>query len=84
MVTAKAYLADLRANALMALQTVNFGAIAQQVGYENPWLLFSTYLSAVNQTCANATLPNWISRLGGADVYTLSHCATVVASLRVD
>jgi glyoxylase-like metal-dependent hydrolase (beta-lactamase superfamily II) len=34
------YIREVRDNAARALQTVDFFAIAQQTGFENPWLLF--------------------------------------------
>ncbi len=81
---ARDYVLDVQANAGQALQTVDFNAIAVEVGYENPWALFDVYLSAVAQACADATIPEWEDRLGGADVFTHSHCWVMVESLRVD
>ena len=76
------YVADLRHNAIHALQTVDLGAIAARTGARNSWLLFSTYLNAVAQSCADDTLAKWKNRLGAADVFTFSHCNTIVQSLR--
>lgn len=75
---------DVQANALEALQTTDFMAIAQEVGFENQWRLFDEYLDAVSQSCADATLETWRDRLGGAEVFTFSHCWTMMESLRVD
>jgi glyoxylase-like metal-dependent hydrolase (beta-lactamase superfamily II) len=80
----KQYIMDVRDNAMYGLQTVDFMATGQRVGFENPWLLFDTYLSEVTRVCAERTIPNWIDRLGGADVYTRSHCAVFADSLRLD
>ena len=82
--TAKAYVLAVQANAGQALQTVDFGAIAQQVGVDNPWALFEAYLGAVAQTCADATIPAWQETLGGTDVFTTGHCWVMAESLRVD
>lgn len=82
--TTQAYVLDVRANAAAALQTVDFAAIAQAVGFENPWALFDAYLGEVAATCAEATIPAWQDRLGGADVFTESHCWAMMESLRVD
>lgn len=81
---AKAFVLDVQANAAEALQTVDFMAIAQQVGFENQWALFDAYLGAVARACAEATIPAWQERLGGADVFTEGHCWVMMESLRVD
>jgi len=80
----KGYVLDMQANAAKALQTVDFGAIAEEVGYSNIWLLFDTYLDAVAQECTDLTLAEWTDRLAGADVFTFSHCFKLSESLRID
>ena len=80
----KAYLMDIVANAQTALQTVDFMAIASKTGFENLALLFDTYLGAVSQKCAELTIPNWIDKLGGVDVWTRSHCDRIVEALRIN
>ena len=80
----KEYVLDMQDNAAQALQTVDFFAVAQEVGFENPWLLFDTYLDAVTQECTDLTLQKWTSRLAGADVFTFSHCFKLIESLRID
>ena len=80
----KAYLMDIVANAQTAIKTVDFMAIASKTGFENLALLFDTYLNAVTDKCAELTTPAWIDRLGGADIWTASHCARVVEALRID
>jgi hypothetical protein len=82
--TAQAFVLDVQANAAAALQSVDFMAIAQVVGFENPWTLFDAYLGAVARECAAATIPDWQERLGGTDVLTEGHCWAMVGSLRVD
>jgi hypothetical protein len=59
-------------------------AIAQEVGFENPWLLFDVYLDTVAQTCADTTIPVWADRLGGTDVVAFGHCWVMAESLRID
>ena len=78
------YILDVQANAIQALQTVDFFGIAQETGFENSWLLFDTYLDAVGQECAELTLAKWEGQLGGADIWTFQHCFVVVESLRID
>ena len=81
---AREFVLDVQANAAQALQTTDFMAIAQQVGFENQWALFDAYLDAVAHACAEATIPAWRDRLGGTDVFTEGHCWTMMESLRVD
>ncbi|MFQ6011169.1 MAG: MBL fold metallo-hydrolase [Nitrososphaerales archaeon] len=78
------YIQDIQANSITALQTVDFGAVAQEIGFENVWLLFSTYLDRVADKCTELTEEKWKDRLGGADVFTKSHCGKIIESLRVD
>jgi glyoxylase-like metal-dependent hydrolase (beta-lactamase superfamily II) len=78
------YILDIQANAIQALQTVDFFAIAQETGFANSWLLFDTYLDAVSQECADLTLDKWLGQLGGADIWTFQQCYVVAESLRID
>lgn len=82
--TQKEYVLDMQANAAKALQTVDFMAIALQTGFENPWLLFGTYLGAVEEECAALTAEKWTEVLGGSDLFSASHCARLLESLRID
>jgi glyoxylase-like metal-dependent hydrolase (beta-lactamase superfamily II) len=82
--TQQAYMNDMVANALTALQTTDFMAIAGETGFENPWLLFNTYLDAVAQNCADLTIEQWGDVLGGADLNSFGHCDRIVESLRVN
>ena len=82
--TQQEYLLEIRENAANALATTDFFAIAEEVGFENRWLLVDTYLDRVAQACTDATVPNWVGRLAAADVFTYSHCWTVMESLRID
>jgi glyoxylase-like metal-dependent hydrolase (beta-lactamase superfamily II) len=78
------YVLEIERAAAMALQTVDFMAIAGEFGFGNTWVLFDKYLDAVAQTCAEAVVPNWLHRLGGVDVFTVDHCWVMMESLRVD
>lgn len=78
------FVQDLQVNAATALQTVDFNAIAAETGFADQWLLFDTYLSAVAQNCADATLADWVDVLSGAESFTYSHCWAVMESLRID
>lgn len=82
--TQKEYISDIQTNAVKALQTVDFFKIAGEVGFENQWLLFDTYLDELTNECVEATLKKWNDKLGGADVFTDGHCARIIESLRLD
>ena len=82
--TQKEYIYDMRANAAMALQTVDFMAIAEQTGWANSWLLFDTYLNAVAQTCTDSTVAKWGGKLGAVDIFTWDHCWILAEALRID
>ncbi|MCI0781101.1 MAG: MBL fold metallo-hydrolase, partial [Chloroflexi bacterium] len=82
--TQKEYVLDMQANAAQALQTVDFMTIAGATGFENPWLLFDTYLGAVAKECADLTVSKWGGRLGAVDVFSESHCKQLMNSLRLD
>lgn len=83
-VTQKEYVLEVQANALKSLQSVDFFAVANKVGFDNPWLLFDTYFNAVADECNRLTVQGWTARLGGADVWTRSHCFVMIESLRID
>jgi glyoxylase-like metal-dependent hydrolase (beta-lactamase superfamily II)/predicted SnoaL-like aldol condensation-catalyzing enzyme len=80
----KAYFEDIKANALQALQTVDFNAIVAETGFENPWLLFNTYLDVAAQECADLTIEQWGDTLAGVDLNSFGHCDRVIESMRVD
>ncbi len=82
--TQREYVMDLKANAAQALQTTDFMAIASQTGFDNPWHLFDAYLGAVAESAANATMDKWNGRLGGTDIFTLSHAWAMMEALRID
>ncbi len=80
----KEYFEDIQKNAGIANQQVDFMAIGQEVGFENLWLVFQIYADRITQQCADSTVPNWIGRLGGADLFTYDHCWKVSESQRID
>jgi len=81
----KGFVADLENAATKANQEILFSKVAQQVGhFDNPWLLFSKYIDAVNEKCTQTLLPKWESRLGGAGVFMSTHCFSMSEAERVD
>jgi len=82
--TQREYILDVEANAAQALQTIDFMAIAAEVGFLNPWRLFDRYLDEVAQMCNDLTVHTWQDRLAGVDVFTFDHCMVMAESLRID
>ena len=81
----KEFVTDLENAATKANQEILFSKVAQQVGhFDNPWLLFSKYIDAVNEKCTQTVLPKWESRLGGAGVFMSTHCFSMSEAERVD
>ncbi|MCJ8314150.1 MAG: MBL fold metallo-hydrolase [Saccharospirillaceae bacterium] len=80
----KQYIMDIQTNAVTSLKTVDFNAIAGEIGFANPWLLFNTYLDALADKCTKLTEDKWVTKLGGVDIFTFSHCEKVIESLRID
>ena len=71
--------------ATKANQEVLFSKVAQQVGhFDNPWLIFSKYIDAVNENCTQAIFPKWEDRLGGAREFMSTHCFSMSEAERVD
>lgn len=64
---------------------VTFMSAAEQAGgWENPWLIFDTYLNGVTDHVVADVLPRWQGRLGAVDVFLRSHAWEVVERLRID
>jgi glyoxylase-like metal-dependent hydrolase (beta-lactamase superfamily II) len=80
----KEYIDDIQKNAATANQQVDFMAIGQEVGFENIWLVFQIYADTVTQQCTDDTVPDWIDRLGGVDLFTYDHCWKISESQRID
>ncbi len=78
------YFQDIEENAAIANQEVDFMAIAQKVGFENPWLIFQIYADTITQQCTDATVYDWIDKLGGVDLFTYDHCWKISESQRID
>ena len=81
----KEFISDLEKAAQKANNEVLFSNIAQEVGrFDNPWLLFSRYIDAINEKCAQYMLPKWENRLGGAREFMSTHCFTMTSAGRVE
>ncbi|MDH3277193.1 MAG: MBL fold metallo-hydrolase [Nitrosopumilus sp.] len=80
----KEYFDDIQKNAGIANLQVDFMEIGQKVGFENLWLVFQIYADTITQQCTDAVVPQWIDRLGGADLFTYDHCWKISESQRID
>jgi glyoxylase-like metal-dependent hydrolase (beta-lactamase superfamily II) len=78
------YVADLKAAAANAIDAFNVDAVYAAVDDANPWAVFRAYLDGVAAQAADAVVPRWIDKLGGADVYTEANAYQLVESLRID
>ncbi|KAK4068687.1 uncharacterized protein Triagg1_7047 [Trichoderma aggressivum f. europaeum] len=56
----------------------------QAANPNNTWASFAGYVDALTEYCANVTTEKWLGKLGAADVYTSSHCESLVESSRID
>ena len=81
----KEFISDLKEAASNANRVVSLNDIAQQVGsFDNPWLIFSEYINAVNEKCEKDMLEKWENKLGGAREVMLTHCFTMTEEERID
>jgi glyoxylase-like metal-dependent hydrolase (beta-lactamase superfamily II) len=81
----KEFVSDLEKAASKANQEVLFSKVAQQVGrFDNPWLLFSKYIDAINENCVKDMLPTWGNRIGGAEQFMSTHCFSMTEAERVE
>ena len=80
----KEYFKDILASAGKANQEISFMTIGQEVGFENPWLVFQIYADSITQQCTDEVVPKWIDRLGGVDLFTYDHCWKISESQRID
>ncbi len=80
----KEYFQDIQENAALANQQADFMAIAQEVGFENPWLIFQIYADSITQQCTDETVSKWVDKLGAVDLFTYDHCWKISESQRID
>jgi len=78
------YFQDIQNSAAKANHEVSFMAIGQDVGFSNPWLVFQIYADTISQQCTDETVPKWIDRLGGVDLFTYDHCWKISEGQRID
>lgn len=89
---ARQYVEDVRAASFEALATTDFFAVFGDIGFLDPadpsflnqWELFEVYLNRVTEAAEAMVLDEWSGKLGGAEVFTASHCFSMIESIRID
>jgi glyoxylase-like metal-dependent hydrolase (beta-lactamase superfamily II) len=76
------YIADLRENAMAALNEVNFTEATRGVQGSNA--MTEAYFNALTKSCADKIDAKWQGRLEGVGVWTDEHCEKMIISTRVD
>jgi glyoxylase-like metal-dependent hydrolase (beta-lactamase superfamily II) len=81
----KEFISNLEKAAEKANNEILFTDIAKQTGsLDNPWLVFSKYIDAVDQKCVQYMLPEWENKLGGAQEFMSTHCFAMTEPGRID
>jgi glyoxylase-like metal-dependent hydrolase (beta-lactamase superfamily II) len=76
------YVADLRENAMAALNEVNFTEATRNVQGSNA--MTEAYFNALTKSCADKINAKWQRELEGVGVWTDEHCEKMIISTRVD
>jgi glyoxylase-like metal-dependent hydrolase (beta-lactamase superfamily II) len=76
------YVADLRENAMAALNEVNFTEATRGVQGSNA--MTEAYFNALTKSCAGKIDAKWQGELEGVGVWTDEHCEKMIISTRVD
>lgn len=84
-VTQQEFVSDLEKAAGKANNEVQFSDIAKQVGrFDNPWLLYSKYIDAVDKNCVETMSSKWEGRLGGTQEFMSTHCFAMTEAGKVN
>lgn len=59
-------------------------AAAKRIGWDNKYLLFKTFLENVISQCASEIESRWLDKLAGVDVWSESHCRSLLIYVRWD
>ena len=76
------YVADLRENAMTALNEVNFTEATRDVQGSNA--MTEAYFNALTKSCVDKINAKWQRELEGVGVWTDEHCEKMIISTRVD
>jgi glyoxylase-like metal-dependent hydrolase (beta-lactamase superfamily II) len=82
--TAKRYVDDLIAAAQAGKASVDFYAVAGEIGFANRWLLVKTYMDRVADACSAIMIPKWRDTLAGTHVSTPGHCWIMQEHLNIN
>jgi glyoxylase-like metal-dependent hydrolase (beta-lactamase superfamily II) len=81
------YITDLRREVTAALSHPSVLGAAfdpTSVDQTNPWAVFEAYLDAAATRASDMVVPSWVTRLGGADVFTDENAFAMAEAVRVD
>ena len=76
------YVADLRENAMAAINEVNFTEVSRGINGSNA--MTEAYFNALTKSCADKIDSEWQGKLEGVGVWTDEHCEKMIISTRVD
>ncbi len=82
--TNRAYVVDLVASVMRALQLVAYQDAAERAGYANPFLTVEVYFDMVAAEAAKDVESRWVGKLGAADVWTYANARAVMMWLRLN
>ena len=77
------YVRELYDAAKKANGSVDYVAVTRGVDPENTWAQFETYSDAVTAACVELMPKDWLTRIGGADVWLDDNCFTMSEAQRI-
>jgi len=80
----KQFTLDVQQNVLQAMQTVDFGAIAQEYGAQGFYAVFENYRKAIAENCAELTNEQWQDKIHDLGPFTESYCTTMQFFFQID
>lgn len=80
-ITQQEFVSDLEKAAGKANSEVQFNDIAKQ---DNPWLLYSKYIDAVDKNCVETMSSKYEDRLEGAQEFMSTHCFAMTEAGKVN
>ncbi|WP_372371037.1 MBL fold metallo-hydrolase [Candidatus Uabimicrobium sp. HlEnr_7] len=87
-ILAKEYLLDLKKICQREMQNFDYREAGSDVvkngGAKNRWLLVQTVFDKLATKCVLAMQKKWHKRLAGTDVFTFSHCWSMIYYLRLE
>ena len=78
------FMDDIKAAATNALRTTQVGDGVLPRDANNPWAVYDVYMDKVIGKCVDELTDQWVSRLGGFDVFIWDHCIAMQESLQVE